>query len=54
MTRTYTYAEIAADYRLWMEYIDPSGIDTTEAWEAMPIERRIEIITACLGEELTL
>lgn len=53
MSRTHTYAELAADYRLWMEYIDPSGIDTPEAWEAMPIERRVEIITGCFGEELT-
>lgn len=53
MTRTHTYAELAADYRLWMEYIDPSGIDTPEAWDAMPIERRVEIITGCFGEELT-
>jgi hypothetical protein len=51
MTRTYTYAEIASNYRLWMEYVDPSGIDTPEAWEAMEMERRLEIIAACFGEE---
>jgi hypothetical protein len=53
MPRTYSYAELAADYRLWMEYVDPAGIDTPEAWEAMPMERRLEILTACFGEEAT-
>ena len=48
---TYTYAEIAADYRLWMEYVDPIGVDTPEAWDARPMQRRLEQIIDCFGEE---
>ncbi len=52
-TTTYTYAELASDYRLWMEYVDPSGVDSPDAWEAMSTARRMEIIVACFGEEVS-
>lgn len=52
MTRTYTYAEIAADYRLWMEYVDTAGIDTKADFDAMDTEQRIAIMANCFGPEI--
>ena len=53
MTRTYTYAEIAADYRLWIEYVDPAGVDTEAAFEAMSVEQRVAIMVEMFGTEST-
>lgn len=47
MTSKYTNAEIAADYRLWMEYADPSGEDSQEAFDARSVEDKIAILEAC-------
>jgi len=46
-----THAEIANSYALWMEYVDPSGIDSKEAFNAMSTEQKLETIKACFGEE---
>jgi hypothetical protein len=46
----YSNEEIATRYSLWMEYVDPSGIDTEEAFDAMSIERKISIIETCFPE----
>lgn len=46
-----TYAQIATDYRLWGEYIDPSNTMTESEFDAMPATERIEAIVACLGPE---
>lgn len=53
MTRTYTYAEIAADYRLWMEYVDTAGVDTEAVFEAMSVQQRVAIIVEMMGTEST-
>lgn len=46
-----TREQIASDFSLWMEYVDPSGIDTEESFDAMSIERKIEIQNECFGPE---
>lgn len=46
-----THAEIANSYALWMEYVDPSGIDSEEAFNSMSAEEKIDIIKTCFGEE---
>lgn len=47
--QTPTYAEIAADYRLWEEYVDPSALQTEEDFDAMTIEERIKFMVECFG-----
>lgn len=39
--------EIAASYDLWREYVDPSGIDSEEEFEAYSMEERLQIIQDC-------
>lgn len=44
-----TSLEIANSYALWMEYVDPSGIDSESAFNAMTIAERLEVIQSCFG-----
>jgi hypothetical protein len=44
-----TNIEIANNYNLWMEYVDPSGLDTKEAFDAMSDAEKIAIIESCFG-----
>ena len=46
----YSNQEIASNYTLWMEFVDPDGIDTESAFNAMSIERKISIIEDCFPE----
>ena len=48
---TATYHEIASDYALWCEYVDPGAEGTEEQWAAMTHDERIGIIVACFGDE---
>ena len=48
---TATYHEIASDYALWCEYVDPGAEGTEEQWAAMTHDERIGIIVACSGDE---
>ena len=47
----HTYKQLANDYRLWMEYIDPQGLDTREAFDGMTEAERIAVIVRCCGPE---
>jgi hypothetical protein len=49
MKNKYTAEQIASSYDLWIEYVDPSGVDTQESFEAMSVQERIEIINACFA-----
>lgn len=46
-----TYAAIASDWNLWAEYVDPSATMTEAEFDALPVEGKIAIQTACFGEE---
>lgn len=46
-----TYSEIANSYVLWMEYIDPSGIESEKSFNQKSEAEKIQIITWCFGEE---
>ncbi len=46
-----TYDEIANDYRLWAEHVDPSGLQTRADFDAMTVDDRIAFIKKCFGEE---
>jgi hypothetical protein len=49
MENKYTAEQIANSYDLWIEYVDPSGVDTQESFEAISVQERIEIINACFA-----
>lgn len=49
--KKYTYAQIANDFCLWGEYVDTSGIDTREKFEAMTESEKIAIQVKCFGPE---
>lgn len=51
MKNTYSYSEIANNYSLWMEYADPSGMDTEESFNAKSAQEKIEFLVACFGPE---
>jgi len=48
---TCDYREIAEDYDLWTEYVDPSAEGTEEEFDAMTVEERIAFQIACFGQE---
>ena len=46
-----TYADIAANWDLWCEYVNPSGSDSHEDWKARSVKENIERIELCFGLE---
>ena len=40
-------ANIASDWELWCEYVNTSGAQSREDWDATTIEQRIADIEAC-------
>lgn len=51
MSNRYSYSEIANNYALWAEYVDPSGIDTEESFNAKTLEEKIDFMVRCFGPE---
>ena len=51
MNKTYSYSEIANSYALWMEYADPSGLDSEEAFNAKTEAEKIAFLVSCFGPE---
>lgn len=47
----YTYKEIANNYELWCEYVDPDGVITNEEFYEMTIEEKVKIQQDCFGDE---
>lgn len=39
----YSYEEIAEDYDLWEEYVDPNGSMSKEFFDAMTIEEKVRL-----------
>ena len=48
-----TYADIAASFGLWGEYVDPDMTFSEEEFEAMSSEQRIALMVECFGPEPT-
>lgn len=46
-----TYEQIANDFALWMEYVDPNATMTEEEFEAMSVEQKIALQVECFGPE---
>lgn len=51
MKKTYSYNEIAANFDLWEEYVDPDGLMTEDAFDALSLEERLQIMEECFGPE---
>ena len=50
---TTTYEQIARDWNLWCEAVNPSGAMTREEFDAMTIPERVAFIVGCFGEQQT-
>lgn len=46
-----TYEEIARDCNLWGEYVDTNAEMTEDEFDAMPVNEKLSVISACFGEE---
>ncbi len=46
-----SYHAIAADWRLWQEYADPTGIDSKEQFDAMTVVEKVAILGESFGPE---
>jgi hypothetical protein len=51
MTRKITRIEMASDYELWVEYVDPDGVVSQEEFDAMSVAERIAMIEEVFGKE---
>lgn len=49
--KTYTYNEIATDFNLWGEYVDPDGLTDKAAFDAYSLEEKLRIMEECFGPE---
>tara|TARA_R110000782_G_C14454738_1_gene372619 strand:- start:137 stop:289 length:153 start_codon:yes stop_codon:yes gene_type:complete len=47
--QNYSNNEIAENYQLWAEYVDPLGLDDKEAFDAMTTEKKLEIMKGCFS-----
>ena len=45
------YADIINDYDLWMEYVDPSGVDSEQDFNRMTVGEKLDIIKSSFGLE---
>ena len=48
----HTRSEIASNWTLWQEMVDPMGTMTRECFDAMPIPEKIRIQDECFGSEV--
>lgn len=46
-----TYKQIAEDFRLWGEYVDPSGLDSEADFDTLSIEDKISMEVRMFGPE---
>lgn len=51
--RTYTYAQIAADWYLWIEYFDGDGAMTRDEFDALTIDQKVALQVEAFGAEQT-
>jgi hypothetical protein len=50
MNNHYTYKDLATDYDLWQEYVDPQGTVSEEEFNAMSINELKRIIAETFGK----
>ena len=51
MSAQHTYAEIAADWFLWIEYVDPDGTMSRDEFDALTIEQKVALQVEAFGAE---
>ena len=51
MSNEPTYAQIASDWNLWAEYVDPDATMTEAGFDALTISEKVAIQTDCFGAE---
>lgn len=47
----HTYAEIAADWDLWCEFVDPDATMTREEFNALSADKKIALQVEAFGPE---
>lgn len=47
----HTYTEIANDYTLWIQYVDPDATITREEFDAMSEEKKVALQVEAFGPE---
>lgn len=51
MSANYTYEQIANDFRLWGEYMDPSAEMTEEEFDALTTDQKVALQVEAFGPE---
>ncbi len=51
MSQQHTYAEIARDWDLWCQYVDPDGVMTREEFDAMSPDMKISLQVQSFGPD---
>jgi len=51
MGQQHTYAEIAADFALWAEFVDTDATMTRDEFEALTIEQKVALQVEAFGPE---
>ena len=51
MSAKHTYAQIAADFRLWAEYADPHATMSQEEFDALSCEEKVALQVEAFGPE---
>lgn len=51
MSANHTYEQIAEQYSLWIEYVDPNAEMTEEEFNAMSTEEKVALQVEAFGEE---
>ena len=50
---THTHKELATDWDLWSDYVDPNATMTIDEFRAMTIDERIALIEETFGPDKT-
>lgn len=53
MSQQHTYAEIAADWVLWNEFVNTDAAMTREEFDALTVEQKVALQVEAFGAEKT-
>ncbi|MCO7643667.1 hypothetical protein NJI34_43695 [Pseudomonas sp. S 311-6] len=51
MSANYTYEQIANDFHLWGEYVDPDAAMTEDEFNALTVEQKVALQVEAFGPE---
>ena len=49
--KTPTIQEMASNFQVWVEYVDPAAVVEEEKFEEMSVEEKVRIIESVFGPE---